>query len=430
MTLPALENIHRMKFCSVLVALLFVGLACPSIAQVITPMELNDPKLQRLQQRNFRTLVDIGGEIQRYKFPYPFYLSKVLDVDLAKMKDVDQRSIRFESYKGETVLELTGNYYASYNADTMDGETRLKTTFEQVILPILKIEVPHFPDDSLFASFAIEVSHHVRAKVMGVHEEQAENVTVIIPVPSAQKLVDAKTNDQKQSAVLESRIYLNGQPYALWVHEGPPPEDWQARNGSPISRKQPVETATSAPNQSGTPDATVSLNLLKTTPTPMPILTPEALAGMQRQNQDAIDRMAKSLDKEAHFIPYAPPGFVGFRQGAYLQLPINTQLDAQTGASRYKQAALTFDDHVSHLIRPLLDFFPSDVNFDGVDFSSVIHLKNSDDKTQSVEFFFPVRMMRCFASYDCTGQQLINAGIVLINGERSQLDLQLAEGKN
>src|SRR5215469_2303040 len=427
----ALESIHKMKFGSLLVALLFVRLACPAIAQVITPMELNDPKLQRLQQRNFRTLVDIGGEIQRYKFPYPFYLSKVLDVDLAKMKDVDQRSIRFDSYKGETVLELTGNYYASYNADTMDAEARLKTTFEQVIVPILKIEVPHFPDDSLFASFAIEVSHHVRAKVMGVHQEQAENVTVIIPVPSAQKLVDAKNNDQKQSAVLESRIYLNGQPYALWVHEGAPPEDWQDRYGPPpISKQQPVDTANTAPSQSATPDATVSLNLLKTTPTPLRILTPEALAGMQRQNQDAIDRMVKSLDKEAHFVPYAPPSFVGFRQGAYLELSINTQLDAPSGTSRYKLAALAFDDHVSHLIRPLLDFFPGDVDFDGVDFSSVIHVKNSDDKTQSVEFFFPVRMMRCFASYDCTGQQLINAGMVLINGERSQLDLQLAEGKN
>ncbi|HEX8798792.1 MAG TPA: hypothetical protein VF772_09275 [Terriglobales bacterium] len=419
-----------MKFCSVLVGFLFVGLACPLIAQVITPTELKDPKLQRLQQRNFRTLVDIGGEIERYKFPYPFYLSKVLDVDLAKMKDVDQRSIRFDSYKGETVLELTGNYYASYNSDTMDVETRLKTTFEQVIVPILKIEVPHFPDDSLFASFAIEVSHHVRAKVMGVHQEQAENVTVIIPVPSAQKLVDAKNDDQKQSAVLESRIYLNGQPYALWVHEGPPPEDWQDRYAPPVSKKQPIETATSALNRSGAPDATVSLNLLKTTPTPMLILTPEVLAGMQRQNQDAVDRMVKSLDKEAHFVPYAPPSFVGFRQGAYLQLAINTQLDAPSGTSRYKQAALAFDDHVSHLIRPLLDFFPGDVDFDGVDFSSVIHVKNSDDKTQSVEFFFPVRMMHCFASYDCTGQQLINAGTVLINGERSQLDLQLAEGKN
>jgi hypothetical protein len=39
-------------------------------------------------------------------------------------------------------------------------------------------------------------------------------------------------------------------------------------------------------------------------------------------------------------------------------------------------------------------------------------------------------MMRCFAKYDCTGQQLINSGTVLINGERSELDLQIAEGKH
>src|SRR6516162_10076156 len=246
-----------MKFGCLAVSLVTLGLAYPAMAQVITPMELNDPKLQRLQQRNFRTLVDIGGEIQRYKFPYPFYLSRVLDVDLAKMKDADQRSIRFDSYKGETVLELTGNYYASYNADTMDAETRLKTTFEQVIVPILKIEVPHFPDDSLFASFAIEVSHHVRAKVMGVHQERAENVTIIIPVLSAQRLVDAKNNDQKQSAVLESRIYLNGQPYTLWVQEGPPPEDWQDRYAPAHSKKPSPETAVAAQNQPGASGATV-----------------------------------------------------------------------------------------------------------------------------------------------------------------------------
>ena len=95
-----MENIRRMKSCLVPVSLLMLAVVSPTIAQVLNPMELNDPKLQRLQQRNFRTLVDIGGEIQRYRFPYPFYLSRVLDVDLAKMKDVDQRSIRFDSYKG------------------------------------------------------------------------------------------------------------------------------------------------------------------------------------------------------------------------------------------------------------------------------------------------------------------------------------------
>jgi hypothetical protein len=419
-----------MKFRALAFLVTALWLLSPALAQVVTPMELNDPKVQRLQQRHFRTLVDIGGEIQRYKFPYPFYLSRVLDVDLAKMKEVDQRSIRFDSYKGETVLEITGNYYASYSADTMDAEKRLKTTFEQVIVPILKIEVPHFPDDSEFASFAIEVSHHVREKIMGVHQEHAENVTVIIPVPSAQKLVDAKSDDQKQSAVLEARIYLNGQPYALWVHEGSPPEDWQDRYGPPIVNKQTVATAVAVSSDSATPSASVSPNLLKQTTAPMRILTPEALAKLQKEYQDTIDRMVKSLDREAHLVPYAPPSFVGFRQGAYLQLSMNAQVDAPAGTSRYKQAALAFDERVSHVIRPLLDFFPGNVDFDGIDFSTVIHLQSDDAHTESVEFFFPVRVMRCFASYDCTGQQLINSGTVLINGERSELDLQVAEGKN
>ena len=301
-----------MKLCLVAVLLVTLGFSCLTIGQVITPLELNDPKLQRLQQKNFRTLVDMGGEIQRYKFPYPFYLSRVLDVDLSKMKDVDQRSICFDSYKGKTVLEITGNYYASYSDDTMDGEARLKTTFEQVIVPILKIAVPHFPDDSEFASFAIEVSHHVRAKVMGVHKEQAENVTMIIPVPSAQKLVDAKEEDQKQSAVLESRVYLNGQPYALWVHEGPPPEDWQGRYAPPINKKA-AEAPTASPNQLGASEATVSPNLLKTTA--IRILTPEALANMQRPNQDTIDRMVKSLTVEAHFFPMRPRLSSAFAKG-------------------------------------------------------------------------------------------------------------------
>jgi hypothetical protein len=418
-----------MKFRSLFLVGILTVAVLPAAAQVVTPTELNDPKLQRLQQREFRTLVDIGGAIQRYKFPYPFYLSKVLDVDLAKMKDIDQRSIRFDSYKGETVLEITGNYYAAYNADTMDAEKRLKTTFDQVILPILKIEVPHFPDDSEFASFAFEVSHHVREKIAGIRQERPENVTVIIPVVSAQKLIDAKTDDQRQSAVLEARIYLNGQPYALWLQEGPPPEDWQDRYRPPVEKKS-SSAAVAAGGQSSAPSSGVSPNLLKQAPAPMRILTPDALAKLQTRYQDTIDRMMKSLDKEAHFVPYAPPSFIGFRQGAYLQLSINTPLDALTGSSRYKLAALAFDDQVSHLIRPLLEFFPGDVDFDGIDFSSVIHVKGGDAQTQSVEFFFPVRVMRCFAGYDCTGQQLIDAGTVLINGERSELNLQVAEGKN
>ena len=415
---------------AVTLMLVLLGTAVLLPAQVVTPVELPDPAAQHLQQRHLQTLMAIGQEIEAHKFPYPFYFSRVLDVDLAKMQAADQRSIRFDFYKGQSVLEITGNYYASYSAELMDSDARLKETFKQVVMPLLQAEVPHFPDDSEFSAFAIEVSHHVRQKVMGLSSEHPENVTVIIPVPAAQKLVDAKTDDQKQAAILEAKVFLNGEPFALWLSEGAPPEEWKERNTPlPAPKKQPVETASAPSNPRASSSPSVPASLMKTSPAPMRIFTPESLAKLQRQNDDAIARMTKDLDKEAHFLHYASPSFIGFRQAAYLQLTIATQVNAAAGASRYKLAALAFDEHVSHLVRPVLSYFPPDPDFDGISFSSIVHVADGSSPL-AVEFFFPFRTMRCFASYDCTGQQLLDSGTVVINGERSALDLQIAEGKN
>ncbi|HEY4933888.1 MAG TPA: hypothetical protein VII23_20170 [Terriglobales bacterium] len=410
--------------------LVVLGTSSSLAAQVLTPTELSDPKTQRLQQLYFKALVAIGSEVEAHKFPYPFYFSRVLDVDQSKMPMQDQRSIRFDFYKNQTVLEITGNYYAAYSADRMDPYARLKETFQQVVMPILQASVPHFPDDSAFTAYAIEVSHHVRQKEMGLSAEHPENVTVIIPVLSAQKLVDAKTDDQKQAAVLDAQVFLNGQPYSIWMQEGVPSEEWKESNAPrPADKKQPAETAAVTAQPAASSSPAVSANLMKTTPSTMRIYTQEDLAKLQRQNDDAIERMTKGLDKEAHFVAYAPPSFIGFRQGAYLQLSIATQLNAAVGTSRYKLAALAFDDHVSHLVRPLLNYFPGDPGFDGINFTSMIHVADGTSQL-AVEFFFPFRTMRCFASYDCTGQQLIDSGTVVINGERSALDLQVAESKN
>ena len=415
----------RMVMAVTLMTLLGAGTL---LAQVITPMELQDPKMQHLQQRHLQTLMAIGKEIEEHKFPYPFYLCRTLDVDVAKMQVADQRSIRFDEYQRSTVLAITGNYYASYSAERMDSDARLKETFKQVMVPLLQVEAPHFPDDSEFSAFAIEVSHHVRRKVMNMSSEVAENVTLIIPIAAAQRYVDAKNDDERQAAILDAQIFLNGDPSALWLREGAPPEEWKERNApratAQVQNAALVGASSSPATTSSTP---VSNNLLK--PTSQRIITPQALAGLQRQSQDSIDRMVKALDAEAHFYPYAPPSFIGFRQGSYLQLSTSTPLDAPASSSRYKLAALAFDDHVSHLIRPILDYFPPEVDFDGVDFSTTIH-PSGDSKSEAVEFFFPYRAMRCFASYDCTGQQLLDSGTVIINGERAALDLQVAEGKN
>jgi hypothetical protein len=169
---------------------------------------------------------------------------------------------------------------------------------------------------------------------------------------------------------------------------------------------------------------------VKDPPPPVRDTSSAALASLQASNQQVVDQIVKELESQAHFVSYALPKFVAFRQGIYLELSLNSTLPVSAAGSRYKLAAMAFDDHISHLIRPLLNYFKNEQKFDGIGFSTTVHLagKSGEGTSEAVEFYFPLASLRCYEKYDCTGQQLLDAGTVLINGERVALDLQIAEG--
>ena len=138
-----------------------------------------------------------------------------------------------------------------------------------------------------------------------------------------------------------------------------------------------------------------------------------------------------ALNTSTHFVSYSAPAMIAFRKQVYLEFSLNTTLRASAAGSHYKMAALAFDDHVAHLVRPVMAYFKGDLDFDGIAFSTTIHRADKSASTQgneAVEFFLPTAALRCYETYDCTGQQLlIDQGSVLINGERVSLDLQTAE---
>jgi hypothetical protein len=153
---------------------------------------------------------------------------------------------------------------------------------------------------------------------------------------------------------------------------------------------------------------------------------PEILSKQQSSNQETLARLVRELDKDAHFVSYAPPTFIEFHKGAYLELSIATTLRETVPGSQYRMAALAFDEHVAHLIRPVLASLKTRPDFDGIDLSTSVRLA-AGTSAGAVEFIFPTAALLCYERYDCTGQQLINQGFVLINGERVSLDLQSAE---
>jgi hypothetical protein len=412
--------------------------ASVSCAQVVLPAEIKDPALRSLQQQYMDDLKRTGEDILADQFEYPFYFSRKLDLDEQQQKSSDQASIRFDHYNGRTVLAITGNYYAAYSTDKFNEEQRAGSTFLNVILPLLRGAVPRFQFNQAIQGYAVEVSHHILGKVMGVSMERAENLMVFLPQRAAIRLLAAKDEAAQQAALLEGNAFLNAVPVTIWLsadrpHPAPgvsssegPADERASKVGTEIAREgsgssqEPLPFPKPAKAKEAEPQL------------PPRDTSPQALASLQTSNQDVVDRLVKELEPQAHFVSYAPPKFVAFRRGIYLELSINTNLPESARGSRYKLAALAFDEHVSHLVRPALEYFKSDPKFDGVGFSTTVHLggkvASATANSEAVEFFFPFPALRCYENYDCTGQQLIDSGTVLVNGERVALDLQIAEG--
>lgn len=422
--------------------LLVMSVVLVARAQVVTPVEIKDPVLRDLQLKYMDDLKAAGADIINLPFEYPFYLSRKLDLDEAKQRWADQRSLRFERYNAKTVIAITGNYFAAYNAEQLNKGERAHKTFFDVVEPLLKATVPHFQNNKSVDGYAIEISHHVRGKAMGVSMERPENFLVYVPQIEATRFVTSKDESVRQAALLEGQFFVNGEPVTIWANgEGPqmataavPDAPVQGQPGATPSADTvrdeqghvlPAPTVASFPKRLKTAgDAEVIQQPARNT-------SPEALSELLASNQELLTKMVKDVDPQAHFVTYAAPSFVAFRQGIYLELSVNTALPESAAGSRYKLAAVAFDDHVSHLIRPLLGYFNGEQKFDGIGVSTTVHLAGKNQSAagaQAIEFYFPFAALKCYQKYDCTGQQLIDAATVLINGERVGLDLQIAEG--
>ncbi len=190
-------------------------------AQVVNPVELKDPDLRVLQQKYLDDLKTVGDDILATHFDYPFYLSRALDIDEPLQQKADQRSLRFDRYGGKVVLAISGNYYAAYSTEKIHEEQRARTTFLEVVMPILKDAVPRFQANRDIKGYAVEVSHHITGKVMGVTIEKPENLMVYLPQNAALKLLAAKDDTAKQAALLEGQAFLNAAPVSIWLNGEP-----------------------------------------------------------------------------------------------------------------------------------------------------------------------------------------------------------------
>jgi hypothetical protein len=421
-------------------------LAAAAFSQVLSPPEILDPELRELQQKHMAGLKSVAVEISSHQFPYRFYFSRKLDVPEEQERLVDQRSIQFAKFRNEVVLQITGNYFASYSSELMKKEDRARQTMNDVMVPLLKAASAMAGEQSI-QSFALEISHHVRIKSLGVSAERAENVVLTLPRDAAAQLASASASEANDLVVREATVLVDGQPITLWGSKaaGSPARQSPADPPAPSPAKlAQYSTGHLAHPATAEPPLVASAKLppasLPATPQTLPApsgspvsthdTSQDALRALQGKYQGTLDHIVRDLDSYARFVGYAPPVFISFHKGVYLQLSMTAPVPADAAGSRYRSAAAAFDQHIARLIRQIMAYFKEDPDFDGIDFSATIRPAASTAEAGSplaVEYVFSVAALRSYEAYDCTGQQLINSGFVLINGERVGLDLQAAE---
>ena len=97
-----------------LASLLLCGWSA-TLAQV-SPNEILNPQLKALEAQYLPQLKTINQEVARARFPFPFYLSRVVGLNPAQQVEADTRGLEFVRFRDRVVLKATGNYQAAYDA--------------------------------------------------------------------------------------------------------------------------------------------------------------------------------------------------------------------------------------------------------------------------------------------------------------------------
>lgn len=438
----------------IVVTLLLVAFARPAFSQV-SPKEILNPDLKALEQTYFQQLIGINQSVVKAKFPFPLYLSRYVGLDPAKQAEADSRGLEFVRFQDRTILKITGNYNAAYNTLSMTRNERAASTFRSVVLPILNVVTVALPENLDCDGVGFEISHHTRAKDSSYDYEGKEILVVVLDRNDAWAMSRAASDAERQEILNRNKVFVNGKDYGLSLTERDPlnveslprsipskPDATSTAHSAVMASHSPLLNAVSSSSlpapgarssqpaiESPAPQIGVAPPAPADPPPAPPILTQADADRMDEKYQSQLAALAKEGEIKFHFVAYAPPAFVLFQDKLTLQMTLKNSLQFDSAKSSiYKRAAQSFDLFLAPLLKEISGRISADVQFQLFDFSVLNKLSpGAKETSEAVEFICPRPMLRQFINAEITNQQLLDQSIILVNGVRIALNLQLVE---
>jgi hypothetical protein len=453
------QAIHLWRFLRLAPRVLLAGamlLAGTVVTRAqVSPAEILNPRLKALEKTYLSQLIALHRIIGEMKFPFPFSLNRYVNVDPKQQAAPDTRGLEFVLFRGRVVLKVSGSYEAAFNIARMNPNERADRAFEDVIVPILRQVAAKIPPNGAFDSVGFEISYHVRNATSSYDYEGKENLVVVFNRADVDRFLAAGSRAQRQDILNRSQVFLDGKDFGLALGERKPIAvaalDRSATPPPSESVSAPAATASAqnepTANTEPLPDSALAVDLRPGSPgpaqqtlppvqpgttapvsRPVETATPADLQQLQSRYQPQLDALNQIGVAKLHFVGYAPPSFVLFRNQIYLQITLrNPAVFDPSATSIYKRAARSFDLFLAPQLRAIVARLPGDARIRGLDVTVLNELGAEKSSSEAVEFICPLGPLQDFVNAGITNQQLIDQSVVLVNGVRIALNLQLVE---
>jgi hypothetical protein len=431
-----------------------IALSAQSASAQVSPAEILNPDLKALEETYFPQLKALNQSIVKTKFPFPFYLSRFVGIDPAKQAEADSRGLEFVRFQDRVILKVTGNYNAAYDTNRMTQNERAANTFRTVVLPILVLTTATLPQDIACDGIGFEISYHARSREPSYDFEGKESLVLVLDRIDAWALSGATTDSVRQEILNRSKIYVSGTDFGLSLTERDPlnvqalprsipakPDATSTARSSTLVARSPLLNL-NHPLPAVPPAVAASADPAPTNASPVvpppkaadspPASPPPTPADAERLNekyQGQLTALAKEGATKFHFVDYAPPAFMIFRDQIALQMTLRNSIQfGLVKGSIYKRAAQSFDLFLAPQLKDLSDRISPDIEFQLFDFSVLNKLSpGAKGTSEAIEFICPRTALNQFVNAEITNQQLLDQSIILVNGVRIALNLQLVE---
>jgi hypothetical protein len=427
--------VHFVLPGSIVLRCMLFFLPPPSLPAQVLPAEIKNPQLKALQQTYLPQLIAVNQAIADIKFPFKFSLNRYVGLDPKDQVGADTRGLEFVIFHDRTVLKVTGNYNAAFNADSLTPNRRAARVLNEVIVPILQLLARHFNEEAAFDAFGFELGYHVSRHASSYDYEGKETLVVVFNKADGLRYASLRDDTQRQAVLNSSEIYLSGTPLGLALNSDSPFDvDALIRRPSskPAAAKDASQATASARIAEAKPQPTAQN--IATEPAASPVAGVPVAAtdpnALQKKYESELESLRTEGISKFHFVEYAPPSFITFREQVALQATLrNPEAFDKEASSIYRRAARTFDLFLAPQLGGILKKIPDDPALTTLDFSVILDLRSSNGSksSEAVEFVLPSKSARRFVAADITNQDLINESIVLVNGVRISLNLAQVE---